>query len=263
MSGGCEGLQKGSRPLKPANKKTDPPPPQKRTRSRADGFLSFLKSSCVLCFGGLSHGCCWETFYISAYCGLVGNSHLTAILFFLLPFQRQPSSTGVKFELLEPWLIIGEPITTNHPGSKKSTQNGTLVNGSKGYNLRNPGSFIFSHTHLCKLRQAEFPLRLRFRTTVSLSTPQNRVTQILLKPRYFVPTFAYFLDLLPFWRFLESFPLCAVNAVVNLTTLGLFMFVSQADRFLGVPSPFFLWIILSGNPPETQGERPVFGKNDG
>ena len=24
------------------------------------------------------HGCCWETFYISAYCGLVGTPHLTA-----------------------------------------------------------------------------------------------------------------------------------------------------------------------------------------
>ena len=36
------------------------------------------------------HGCCWETFYIFAYCGLVGNPHLTAKIFFLLPFQRQP-----------------------------------------------------------------------------------------------------------------------------------------------------------------------------
>ena len=24
------------------------------------------------------HGCCWQTFYIFAYCGLVGNPHLTA-----------------------------------------------------------------------------------------------------------------------------------------------------------------------------------------
>ena len=36
------------------------------------------------------HGC-WETFYIFAYCGLVGNLHLTAKTYFLLPFQRQPS----------------------------------------------------------------------------------------------------------------------------------------------------------------------------
>ena len=26
----------------------------------------------------LYHGCCWDTFYILAYCGLVGNPHLTA-----------------------------------------------------------------------------------------------------------------------------------------------------------------------------------------
>ena len=26
----------------------------------------------------LEHGCRWETFYICAYCGLVGNPHLTA-----------------------------------------------------------------------------------------------------------------------------------------------------------------------------------------
>ena len=39
-----------------------------------------------------THGCCWETFYIFAYCGLVGNPHLTAKFICLLPFQRQPST---------------------------------------------------------------------------------------------------------------------------------------------------------------------------
>ena len=34
------------------------------------------------------HGCCWETFYIFAYCGLVGNPHLTAKnYFFCSPFN--------------------------------------------------------------------------------------------------------------------------------------------------------------------------------
>ena len=33
------------------------------------------------------HGCCWETFYIFAYFGLVGNPHLTAIIIFLLHFN--------------------------------------------------------------------------------------------------------------------------------------------------------------------------------
>ena len=40
------------------------------------------------------HGCCWETFYIFACCGLVVEIqiHLTAFLFNrLLPFQQQPS----------------------------------------------------------------------------------------------------------------------------------------------------------------------------
>ena len=35
------------------------------------------------------HGCCWETFYIFAYCGLVGTPHSTAkIRVFLLPLQH-------------------------------------------------------------------------------------------------------------------------------------------------------------------------------
>ena len=37
------------------------------------------------------HGCCWETFYIVAYCGLVRNAHLTAKMYFVAPFQHQPS----------------------------------------------------------------------------------------------------------------------------------------------------------------------------
>ena len=37
------------------------------------------------------YGCCWETLYIFAYCGLVRDSHLykAAELESLLPFQRQ------------------------------------------------------------------------------------------------------------------------------------------------------------------------------
>ena len=50
----------------------------------------------VLTLARHRHGC-WDTFYICAYCGLVGNHHLTAEFYFLLPFQRQPSrlDTGV------------------------------------------------------------------------------------------------------------------------------------------------------------------------
>ena len=36
------------------------------------------------------HGCCWETFYMFAYCGLVGSPHLTAEAYFCFPFQCQP-----------------------------------------------------------------------------------------------------------------------------------------------------------------------------
>ena len=41
-------------------------------------------------------GCCWETFYIVAYSGLVGTPHLTAKIesTFLLPFHRQPRKGG-------------------------------------------------------------------------------------------------------------------------------------------------------------------------
>ena len=38
------------------------------------------KNHCLLVFAGEEasfHGCCWETFYIVAYCGLVGNPDLT------------------------------------------------------------------------------------------------------------------------------------------------------------------------------------------
>ena len=47
-----------------------------------------------LCLGGSQpsfHGCCWETFYnIFAYCGLVGNPHLTAKVNIVAPL---PTST--------------------------------------------------------------------------------------------------------------------------------------------------------------------------
>ena len=34
-------------------------------------------------------------------------------------------------------------------------------------------------------------------------------------------------------------------------------------KHLGITSPFFPGILFSRKPPETQGKRPVFGKNDG
>ena len=38
------------------------------------------------------HGCCWDTFCMFAYCGLVVEipTSLLKLIFFLLPFQRQP-----------------------------------------------------------------------------------------------------------------------------------------------------------------------------
>ena len=39
------------------------------------------------------HGCRWETFYMFACCGLVGNPHLTAIFFFFAPL---PTSTNQR-----------------------------------------------------------------------------------------------------------------------------------------------------------------------
>ena len=46
------------------------------------------------------HGYCWETFYIFAYRGLMGNPHLTAI-FCLLPFQRQPGLCGPSSKAMQ------------------------------------------------------------------------------------------------------------------------------------------------------------------
>ena len=47
---------------------------------------------------GPKHGCCWETFYIFAHCGLVGNPHLTAklIIFAPLPTSTKQSWYGHK-----------------------------------------------------------------------------------------------------------------------------------------------------------------------
>ena len=41
-----------------------------------------------------NHGCCWETRYIFAHCGLVGNPHLTLEFKSLRSFQRQPRNGG-------------------------------------------------------------------------------------------------------------------------------------------------------------------------
>ena len=53
--------------------------------------------------------CCWETFYMFAYCGLVGNPHLTAKSSqLLLPFQRQPSLVhGVSADGADGWPLVG------------------------------------------------------------------------------------------------------------------------------------------------------------
>ena len=40
----------------------------------------------IMCQWGF-HGCCWETFYIFAYCGLVRNPHLTAKFSIFAPLQ--------------------------------------------------------------------------------------------------------------------------------------------------------------------------------
>ena len=66
-------------------------------------------------------GCCWETFYIFAYCGLEGNPTTELLkLSFLLPFQRQPSyrkcpawvvgvggGEGVQSEEIADWAMQG------------------------------------------------------------------------------------------------------------------------------------------------------------
>ena len=39
------------------------------------------------------HGCCWETFYMFAYCGLVGNPHLASKIQICAPL---PTSTKLQ-----------------------------------------------------------------------------------------------------------------------------------------------------------------------
>ena len=60
-------------PPPPAPLCHQPPPP-------CHGHLEFMLQP---------HGC-WQTFYVFAYCGLVGNPHFTAEIYSLLPFQCQP-----------------------------------------------------------------------------------------------------------------------------------------------------------------------------
>ena len=64
---------------------------QPRNRQHKDPTPLSTCTCLIHCWGFGKHGCCWETFYIFAYCGLVGNPHLTARFFSLLPFQPQPS----------------------------------------------------------------------------------------------------------------------------------------------------------------------------
>ena len=42
------------------------------------GSFLVLFGTLVYRAGSTNHGCRWEAFYIFAYCGLVGNPHLTA-----------------------------------------------------------------------------------------------------------------------------------------------------------------------------------------
>ena len=54
----------------------------------AQGNLSL--EECKKKTRGTKHGCCWETWYIFAYCGLVGNPHLAAKIYLFAPL---PTST--------------------------------------------------------------------------------------------------------------------------------------------------------------------------
>ena len=47
------------------------------------------------------HGCCWETFYIFAYCGVVGNPHLTAKILIFAPLS---TSTKLRRTCFKRWL---------------------------------------------------------------------------------------------------------------------------------------------------------------
>ena len=60
-------------------------------KKKNDGRVEWKRNQAV-------HGCCWDTFCIFAYCGLVGNPHLLKFKL-LLPFQRQPS-LGVSKKML-------------------------------------------------------------------------------------------------------------------------------------------------------------------
>ena len=53
-------------------------------------LLLMAPVSCSPTFVTPLHGCCWETFFIFAYCGLVGNPHLTAKIQIFAPL---PTST--------------------------------------------------------------------------------------------------------------------------------------------------------------------------
>ena len=46
------------------------------------------------------HGCCWETFYIFAYCGLVGDPHLTTKIDIVAPLPTSTKFHTANLELV-------------------------------------------------------------------------------------------------------------------------------------------------------------------
>ena len=72
------------------------PPNHQTTRSELEATFWLFRPtqrSCQETKWPRLHGCCWETFYIFAYCGLLVEIPTQLLKSkWLLPFQRQPSS---------------------------------------------------------------------------------------------------------------------------------------------------------------------------
>ena len=107
------------------------------------------------------HGCCWETFYIFAYCGLVGNPHLAAI------FSNFCSPSNVN------------PGFGVHPKTLKGTTHRSKLDASAHFPVNRPFDHMWFSCFSPVLVMA--PTGLHF-----ISWSFGRVNQTLVKTRSFL-----------------------------------------------------------------------------
>ena len=88
----------------------------------------------------------WDTFHIFAYCGLVGNPHLTAKQYVLLPFQRQAKNGELLPDVLdiraEICLALGAGIWCRTPSQMRIAWRTRVTKGGAWLGLGLEGGLI-------------------------------------------------------------------------------------------------------------------------